>query len=106
MYKLSNLAADDFSTIYEYSWRQFGPLQADKYTNELDLFLRLLAKNPLMGRDIHIIEGVRRHDHGQHAIFYQMQNDGIFVVRILHQQMNPLIHLQGVFHSSSFPPSS
>jgi len=94
MYKLSRLAAEDFGAIYEYSWRQFGPLQADKYTAELNTFLMLLAQNPLMGREIYIIEDVRRYDHGQHAIFYQMQNDGIFIARILHQQMDPLKHLK------------
>lgn len=47
-----------------------------------------------MGREINIIEDVRRYDHGQHAIFYQMQNDGIFIARILHQQMDPLKHLK------------
>ncbi len=46
MYKLSNRAADDFGSIYEYTWRQFGCEQADKYTHELDLFLNLLAKIP------------------------------------------------------------
>ncbi|MDK9584733.1 type II toxin-antitoxin system RelE/ParE family toxin [Lelliottia wanjuensis] len=95
MYKLSNLAADDFGAVYEYTWRKFGPGQADKYTDELDLFLRLLSANPQMGRDCsNIIEGVRRHDHRHHSVFYQPSDDSIFVIRILHQQMNPLLHLK------------
>lgn len=94
MYKLSNLAAEDFSSIYEYTWRRFGPQQADKYTAELDSLLILLANNPQMGRDCaNLIEGVRRHEHGQHAIFYQYADNGIFIIRILHQQMNPELHL-------------
>ncbi len=95
MYRLSNLAAEDFGAIYEYTWRRFGPLQADKYTHELDATLKLLAKNPLMGRDCqNLIDGARRHDYGQHAIFYMYADDPIFVIRILHQQMEPLLHLK------------
>lgn len=95
MYKLSNLAAEDFSSIYEYTWRKFGPSQADSYAAELDSLLQLLARNPLMGRDYdYMIAGTRRHDHGHHAIFYHHENEGIFVIRILHQQMNPLLHLE------------
>lgn len=94
MYKLSNRAADDFGSIYEYTWRQFGSEQADKYTLELDLFLSLLAKNPLAGRDVsEVINGVRRHDYRLHAIFYVQSDYGIFIIRILHQKMNPLLHL-------------
>ena len=84
MYRLSNLAAKDFEAIYEYTWRRFGPLQADKYTNELDGLLKLLARNPLMGRDCqNLIDGARRH-----------ADDAIFVIRILHQQMDPLRHFR------------
>ena len=91
MYRLSNLAAKDFEAIYEYTWRRFGLLQADKYTNELDGLLKLLARNPLMGRDCHnLIVGARRHDYGQHAIFYRHADGAVFVIRILHQQMDPL----------------
>lgn len=94
MYKLSNLAAEDFGSIYEYTYRQFGCEQADKYTHELDHFLSLLAKNPQAGRDISdIINGVRRHDYRLHAIFYRQSGCGIFIIRILHQKMNSFLHL-------------
>jgi toxin ParE1/3/4 len=94
MYKLSNLAAEDFGSIYEYTYRQFGCEQADKYTHELNHFLSLLAKNPQAGRDISdIINGVRRHDYRLHAIFYRQSGCGIFIIRILHQKMNPFLHL-------------
>ncbi|MEM7985899.1 type II toxin-antitoxin system RelE/ParE family toxin [Morganella morganii] len=36
--------------------------------------------------------GVRRHNHSKHAIFYRYRTDDIFVIRILHQQMEPLKH--------------
>lgn len=100
MYELSNLAAEDFKTIYEYTLDTFGLLQADAYTENLERILHLLSDDsPLMGYECpEIAVGIRRHDHQRHAIFYRAREKDIFVVRILHQQMEPLRHFleQGV----------
>ncbi|SDN69932.1 type II toxin-antitoxin system RelE/ParE family toxin [Vreelandella arcis] len=94
MYKLSNLAAEDFASIYEYTLLNFGALQADAYTDNLEGTLRLLSGSPLMGCECpEIGDGVRRHDHQRHAIFYRQREQDIFVIRILHQQMEPLKHV-------------
>lgn len=70
MYKLSNLAAEDFASIYEYTLLNFGVFQADAYTDNLEGTLRLLSGSPLMGYECpEICDGVRRHDHQRHAIF-------------------------------------
>lgn len=94
MYKLSKLAAEDFAAIYEYTLRHFGALQADAYTDDLEGVLRLLSGSPLMGHDLQeVVEGVRRHDHQRHAIFYRPRERDIYVIRILHQQMEPMKYL-------------
>jgi len=94
MYKLSNLAADDFAAIYEYTLLHFGVLQADAYTNELDRVFQLLSSSPLMGHEFpEIADAIRRHDHQKHAIFYRQREHDIFVIRILHQRMEPWRHL-------------
>lgn len=88
MYKLSNLAVEDFSSIYEYTLLNFGALQADIYTDNLESAFRLLSGSPLMGYECpEIADGVRRHDHQRHAIFYRQREQDIFIIRILHQQM-------------------
>ena len=93
MYKLSNLAAEDFAAIYEYTLLNFGILQADTYTDSLESAFDLLSSSPLMGHECpEIAEGVRRHDQQQHAIFYRRYEQGIFVIRILHRQMEPMRH--------------
>ncbi|MCC5879303.1 MAG: type II toxin-antitoxin system RelE/ParE family toxin [Idiomarina sp.] len=90
MYKLSQLAAEDFTAIYEYTLLNFGVRQADSYTEELESSLGLLSSNPLMGHACEdIAAGVRRFDHQRHAIFYRQRESDIFVIRILHQQMEP-----------------
>ncbi|MDN5940016.1 MAG: type II toxin-antitoxin system RelE/ParE family toxin [Salinisphaera sp.] len=97
MYRLSRLAADDFAAIYEYTLLNFGAGQADAYTNDLENVLRLLASHPAMGRECpEITDTIRRHDHHRHAIFYRQQSAGIFIIRILHQRMEPLKHFDSL----------
>ncbi|ALS96825.1 type II toxin-antitoxin system RelE/ParE family toxin [Lacimicrobium alkaliphilum] len=93
MYKLSNLAAEDFRAIYEYTLLNFGARQADTYTDDLESTFRLLSNSPLLGYECQeIADGVRRHDHQRHAIFYRRREHDFFVIRILHQQMDPMRH--------------
>ena len=93
MYKLSKLAAEDFAAIYEYTLLNFGARQADAYTDDLESAFRLLSTSPLMGHECQeLADGVRRHDHQRHAIFYRRREHGIFIIRILHQQREPMRH--------------
>ncbi|MBO9471887.1 type II toxin-antitoxin system RelE/ParE family toxin [Endozoicomonas sp. G2_2] len=94
MYRLSNLAARDFETIYEYTLLNFGTGQADVYTEQLDQVMRLLCGSPHVGRECSSIgDGVLRHDHRHHVIFYRVRAEDIFIIRILHSRMEPLRHL-------------
>ena len=93
MYRLSNQAADDFATIYEYTLLNFGARQADAYADHLDQIMRLLAGSPQMGRECpEIGDTVLRHDHRHHVIFYRVRVQDIFIIRVLHQRMEPLRH--------------
>lgn len=94
MYKLSNKAAEDFGGIYEYTFLNFGEQQADSYVEDMEACLNTLSGSPMIGRECSEIgPGIRRHDHQKHALFYRIREKDIFVLRILHQQMNPLLHL-------------
>ncbi len=94
MFKLSKKAADDFGNIYEYTYLNFGEVQADRYTDEMESCLLNLSEAPMMGRDCsELSAGIRRHDFQKHAIFYRVRDADIFVIRILHQQMNAMLHL-------------
>lgn len=94
MYKLSNKAAEDFEQIYEYTYLNFGENKADIYTDDMDKCLLLLSDSPQTGRSLDKIKkGIYRHDHEYHAIFYLIESNDIFILRILHQQMNPMLHL-------------
>ena len=94
MYKLSNLAVEDFSAIYEYTLLNFGVLQADADTAHLESTFDLLSNSPLMGYDCpDVASGLRRIDHNRHVIFYRRYEHHILIIRILHQQMEQMKHL-------------
>ena len=93
MYKLSQLAAEDFASIYDYTLLNFGEAQADSYTEEMEEVLLSVVHSPRMGREnSDIAEGVRRVDYRLHAIFYRIRDEDIFILRILHHKMEPLVH--------------
>lgn len=94
MYKLSQKAAEDFGDIYEYTHLNFGERQAYKYTEEMEVCLLTLSEAPFIGRDCSDLrEGVRRYEYQKHTIFYRVREIDVFIIRILHQQMNPMLHL-------------
>ena len=89
MFKLTDLAAEDFESIYEYTLLNFGIEQADFYTEELETVLNLLSKSPKIGRDVsNLVSNVRRHDHASHAIFYKERASDILIIRIVNQNMD------------------
>jgi toxin ParE1/3/4 len=92
--RLSVLAESDLLDIWQYSFEQWDEAQADKYLDELDRGISLLAENPELGanRD-YVREGYRALFVGRHAIYYSVTGSSIRVVRVLHSQMDPERHL-------------
>ena len=94
-YQLSQKADEDLAAIFIYSLQNFGEAKAKSYLVSLHECLSLLAEQPRTGREVnHIRPGYFRHEHASHALFYQITNNGIFVVRVLHQSMKVEFHLQ------------
>ncbi|OAN64791.1 type II toxin-antitoxin system RelE/ParE family toxin [Magnetospirillum moscoviense] len=93
-YVLSNAADGDLAEIYVYSHRSFGEAQADAYYLELSGCLRMLADNPRLGRPSGLPrQGLLRHAHAGHVIYYLIEDPGIFVVRVLHHSMDSERHI-------------
>ncbi len=94
MLKLSEAAARDIEILLERSISDFGIGQTEVYYSSLKNCFELLDNNPQMGIDAVDLNSVyRRFMHKSHVIFYQVQDDGIFIVRILHQRMDIIKHL-------------
>ena len=88
-YELSNKADEDLTEIYLFSYQRFGEARADAYLLAMEERFSTLAEQPFLGRKIdHIRAGYLRYEHASHSIFYTLKENGILVMRVLHQSMD------------------
>ena len=82
-------AEQDLIDIWLYTFSEWGELQADKYLDEMEAGLRLLAENPNIGVDFSFIRaGYKRFVINHHLIFYQIKSNNLEIVRVLHESMD------------------
>jgi len=94
VYSLTTQADADLEGIYEYTIFNFGLAQARNYLDGLRARFDMLAEHPLHGRsDEALAPGLRRSEYESHIVFYMPQDDGILIVRVLHQRMDVGRHL-------------
>jgi toxin ParE1/3/4 len=86
-YELSNAADRDFEGIFDFGIDRFGFAQALAYQDGLKQRFADLAAHPERYPTVdHIREGYRRCVYGSHAIYYRVEPERVFIVRILGQQ--------------------
>ena len=92
---VSELAESDLIDIWQYSFEEWGEIQADKYLDQLDSGIRKLAHNPELGmkRD-YVRDGCRVLFIGSHAAYYTATPDTVHIIRVLHGSMDPDRHLE------------
>jgi toxin ParE1/3/4 len=108
--RLTEAAASDISQILRETTRQFGSVQRRRYAALIMRAIELAADRPdrpgsrsreelAAGlRSFHIEMAARRRGAGAHVVYYLRErledgHDGIVVVRVLHERMEPLRHL-------------
>lgn len=94
--ELTDLAKSDIKSILNYTERQWGKRQMEKYNDLLYAGIQDIAKNPLSAYSKRVegyIEMVRFLRVKKHHIYYTVYQDIIYINRILHGQMNPDLHL-------------
>ena|SRR5690242_17690182 len=93
--ELSEKADSDLREIYKYSYRQFGDAQAERYYESLWTCFRLIADNPHLGRPRSEFQPpARSHHHKNHVIFYDVYDDRIVIIRVLHKRMEIDKHMR------------
>lgn len=91
---ISELAENDLLEIWNYTRIEWSESQADSYIETFADKFSQLELQPGTGRRIDQIRcGYHRSLHGSHLIFYRQTSDGIEVIRVLHERMNPTLHL-------------
>ena len=94
-YELSQLAQLDLEEITTYTVLTFGEKQARLYNGQMHNAAQTAADFPSVGRSYLTKSGgvFQKYDSGRHALFYRPTDEGILVVRILHQVMDFDAHL-------------
>ncbi len=93
-YTLSPRAQLDLEEIWDHTAKCWGIDQAETYTRQLWLQINTLATHPTIGLACpEIRPGYYKFPSGSHFLFYRRINDGIDVVRILHERMDFTQHI-------------
>ena len=93
-YRLSRRAAKDLEDLADYTIERYGIAQARTYRDSLKACFEQLAGNSKLGRKAEQLAcGLRRFEHKAHIVFYTVEEDSIYVVRVLHSRMDVQRHL-------------
>jgi toxin ParE1/3/4 len=94
--ELTRLSEADLEPILEYTLKNWGGNQGERYLGDLQSCLQELADRTGLGRNCEAIRpGLMRMEHGRHVVFYRPKEYGIHVIRILHQSMLSGQHMRG-----------
>lgn len=82
-------AESDLIGIWVYTCEEWGVDQADKYLDQLQTGMLQLIDHPSLGANYaHVLHAYRRLQVEHHAVFYQVLESEVLVVRVLHQDMD------------------
>ncbi|MFQ5790986.1 MAG: type II toxin-antitoxin system RelE/ParE family toxin [Acidobacteriota bacterium] len=82
-------ARADLDGIWDYTVETWGRDQAKAYLRALNRAFKTLARKPGLGRVYdEVYEGLRVYPSGKHLIFYFASDNGIDIVRVLHERMD------------------
>ncbi|HWU13425.1 MAG TPA: type II toxin-antitoxin system RelE/ParE family toxin [Caulobacter sp.] len=86
---LAPRARRDLQEAWTYSRDQWGARRADSYVRDLNAAILRIGAHPMAGQACDEIRpGYRKHPAGSHMLFYQIREDAVVVIRVLHQQMD------------------
>lgn len=92
-YALTPAARVDVDSIWDYTLRTWGIEQAEAYLRQIQRALETVAEHPGFGQQRRDVDPVYRSlAVGSHVVFYRIEPEGIVIVRILHQRMDPQAH--------------
>jgi toxin ParE1/3/4 len=92
-YRLTPAAQRDLSSIWDFTQERWDIRQAETYVNEIRAAIERIAVDPRRGRTCdEIRDGYHRYSIGSHVLFYVEGSDGVEVIRVLHQRMDPTRH--------------
>jgi toxin ParE1/3/4 len=87
--RLRGAADADLAAILDYSIENFGEAVGVDYVRSFDRAFDLLSRHPEAGAiRVEIDPPIRCLPHRSHAIFYDLEGEIVWIVRILHRAMD------------------
>ena len=82
-------AESDLIGIWVYTCEGWDVDQADKYLDQLEAGMQQLINHPSLGANYaHVLPEYRRLQVEHHAVFYQVLESEVLIVRVLHEDMD------------------
>ena len=82
-------AESDLIGIWVYTCEEWGVDQADKYLDQLEAGMQQLINHPSLGANYaYVLSGYRRLQVEHHAVFYQVLESEVLIVRVLHEDVD------------------
>lgn len=89
-------AISDIGLIWDYTAETWGVDQANRYALDIRATCSDLASGRKTGREVAERDGYFRYFIGRHVIFFKVRDDGIVIMRVLHQRMDVARYLDDV----------
>ena len=87
--EFTEAAERDLEAILHYTALQWGEQQVEVYLAVIEKALQLIQDNPDLGLAKYGVSGqLKGYKAGKHIIFYRLEAQTIYIVRILHGSMN------------------
>ncbi|MCX2679093.1 type II toxin-antitoxin system RelE/ParE family toxin [Galbibacter sp. EGI 63066] len=94
VYKLSSKASVDIAEIFEYGISKFGLNQARYYLKEMEECFTMLPVRPELRREaFYLYKSLYRYRFKSHVIFYTLDGNEAFIIRVLGQYMDFSKHI-------------
>lgn len=89
----SPAAEADIDDIWDYRAENWGPDQADRYTDEIRDACHALASGRRQGRVADVRPGYQKIATGSHVIYFRDRGDRLEIIRVLHGMQDAHRHL-------------
>ncbi|MDQ6950819.1 MAG: type II toxin-antitoxin system RelE/ParE family toxin [Mariprofundales bacterium] len=87
--RVSELAKKELELIKDYTLKEWGKTQAQKYFSKIKIGFSSLRENPALGKSREEVSaGLFSYPVEKHIIFYRLTPAAMIVVRILHRRMD------------------
>lgn len=92
--QFTNAAKQDLKSIFTYTIRKWGVVQAKRYSDQLHSHIQKITHSSAFSKPVENIgRDLQQSATGKHMIIFEQADDHILIVRILHEAMDVPRHI-------------